>query len=110
VLETVKERKTMRLASLLLVCVLLCGMLATFASAAGALRATYVLNVTTSAANVRREASTDAEVIGNLVRGDEFKTSSNPYATWYYGLPGPETEYYKVFGFTFGYVNRINFL
>lgn len=105
-----KERKTMRLASLLLVCVLLCGMLATFASAAGALRATYVLNVTTSAANVRREASTDAEVIGNLVRGDEFKTSSNPYATWYYGLPGPETEYYKVFGFKFGYVNRINFL
>ena len=57
-----KERKTMRLASLLLVCVLLCGMLATFASAAGAPRATYVLNVTTSAANVRREASTDAEV------------------------------------------------
>lgn len=47
-----KERKTMRLASLLLVCVLLCGMLATFASAAGAPRATYVLNVTTSAATI----------------------------------------------------------
>ena len=109
-LETVKERKTMRLASLLLVCALLCGMLATFASAAGAPRATYVLNVTTSAANVRREPSTDAEVIGNLMRGDEFKTSSDPYATWYYGLPGLETEYHKVFGFTFGYVNRINFL
>ena len=57
-----KERKTMRLASLLLVCVLLCGMLATFASAAGAPRATYVLNVTTSEANVRREAGTSCEV------------------------------------------------
>ncbi len=44
------------------------------------------------------------------MRGDEFKTSSDPYATWYYGLPGLETEYHKVFGFTFGYVNRINFL
>ena len=72
-----KERKTMRLASLLLVCALLCGMLATFASAAGAPRATYLLNVTTSAANVRREPSTDDEVIGNLMLGDEFKTSSD---------------------------------
>lgn len=104
-----KERKTMRLASLFLVCALLCGMLVTFASAAGAPRATYILSVTTSAANVRREASIDAEVIGNLVRGDEFKTSSDPYATWYYGLPGPNTAYYKEFGYTFGYVNRINF-
>ena len=50
-----------------------------------------------------------SEVIGNLVRGDEFKTSSDPYATWYYGLPGPNTAYYKEFGYTFGYVNRINF-
>ena len=39
-----KERKTMRLASLLLVCALLCGMLATFASAAGAPRATYLMD------------------------------------------------------------------
>lgn len=100
-----KKRKTMRLASLLLVCVLVCGMLASFASAAE----TYILTVKTSAANVRREPNTRAEVIGNLMRGDEFKTSSEPTAAWYYGLPGPNTAYFQEFGYTFGYVNCINF-
>lgn len=84
-------------------------MLAMFVSAADAPRATYVLDVTSSAANVRRQPSTNAEIIGNLMRGDLFKTSSDPYAEWYYGLPGPETAYYQEFGFTFGYVHYSNF-
>lgn len=104
-----KQRKAIRCTSALLVCVMLCGMVTMFASAAGTPRTTYILEVKSSAANVRRSASTSAEVIGNLVRGDEFKTSSDPYDTWYYGLPGPDTAYYKEFGYTFGYVNRVNF-
>lgn len=97
-----KNRKSI-ISLLLVLCICLSSM-AMFASAAdvGAkqVNAIRVVTCQATAANFRSapDESDPENIIGNLMRGEDFHTASSPYDTWFFGTPGPETALYAMFG------------
>lgn len=65
--------------------------------------------ITCQSNNVRFRRSIDdlsdeSEIIGHLMKGDQFHTSTAEGAKFYYGTPGSATAIYKKFGAVNGYV------
>lgn len=50
------------------------------------------------------DLSDESEIIGHLMKGDQFHTSTAEAARFYYGTPGSATAIYKQFGSVNGYV------
>ncbi len=108
-----KNRKS--IISLLLVLCICLSSLAMFASAADTAiepkATTRIVTCQVSAANFRRspDASNPQNIIGNLMRGEDFHTSSESTATWYYGIPGPTTDLAAEFPGVKGYIKATAF-
>lgn len=106
-----KTRKS--IISLLLILCFCLSSLAMFASAADTPanqnRAIRIVTCQVSAANFRRTPSPDGEIIGNLMRGEDFHTSSAGTDTWYYGTPGPTTALAAQFPGVKGYIKATAF-
>lgn len=80
---------------------------ATVQPAAGSVRVYYCQ---ISAANLHKSKSTTSEVIGLLMRGEDFHSATNPLETWYFGFPGPNTYLAQEFGPDItGYINSMAF-
>lgn len=95
-----------KLIALLLAVCAICSMLTIVASAAAVTREVPMRSETVKAdfATIFSGSRESSEKLGMIWKGDKFRTSSDKDATWWYGLAGKDTEFYKKFGNTYGYV------
>lgn len=105
-----KNRKS--IISLLLVLCICLSSLAMFASAADTeIGPKALIRVVTCQVSAAYFCQTGNEngIIGQLMRGEEFHTSSESTATWYYGIPGPTTALAAQFPGVKGYIKATAF-
>ena len=95
-----------RVIALFLAACVMCSMLVIVASATAITREVPLRSekVTSTHATIFSGASESTEKLGMIWTGDVFRTSSNKDATWWYGIAGPNTDFYKEYGDRHGYV------